>query len=354
MNSQPSSIGAFEELAKAKLPEAQWAWVIGAAETGRTYRRNLEQFAAFGLRPAVLAGITTPNLSSEWAGAALSSPVLAAPVGHLTQFHESGELGVMEGCRDSGTHCVVSMHTRRNLELLSRAAGPAGWSYQVYLYSSPDVVAEQIQRAIRLGARSIIITVDGSHRSPSYERQRQPWDARKLGGHDEEELPESRDDRVWTWKMLTELIKGIQIPIAVKGIQLSSDAMRAKEAGAHAVWISNHGGRVSETNQSLLREIFGIRALVGPETAVVVDGGFRTGSDIAKALLLGASHVALGRPLVHGIVTNGSQGVARVFGIASRELALVLGSLGISDVHDASKHGEQLFETVSHTSKTAD
>jgi len=344
MSDRPMSISAIEELAKSQLPEAQWEWVVGAAEHGRTFRRNIRQFSEFGLRPAVLAGITTPSLKSNWQGTEVASPLVAAPIGHLTQFHESGELGVMEACRDTGTHCVVSMHTRRNLELLSETAGSAGWSYQVYLYSSPDVVAQQIDRAVQLGATSIIVTVFSCHRSPSFGRQRLAWDARKLGQRDEVELPESRDDRVWTWQMLEQLIRRLRIPIVVKGIQFAQDALRARDAGAQAIWLSNHGGRITETDQSLLREIAGVRALVGPETTMIVDGGFRTGSDIAKALLLGASHIALGRPLIYGLVKNGGSGVAEILEIANRELALVLGSLGISDVRNAPKHGAQIFE----------
>jgi len=344
MSNYPMSIFAFEEAAKSRLPEAQWEWVVGAAEHGRTFQRNIEQFSEFGLRPAVLAGIVTPNLTSSWQGYEVGSPVVAAPIGHLTQFHESGELGVMEACRDTNTHCVVSMHTRRNLELLAQAAGAARWSYQVYLYSNPDVVARQIDRAVQLGAASIVVTVDNCHRSPSFGRQRLAWDARKLGQRDEVELPESRDDRVWTWSMLQQLIRELRIPIIVKGIQFALDAQRAKDAGARGIWLSNHGGRVNETDQSLLREIATVRAHVGPEIPLVVDGGFRTGSDIAKALLLGASHVALGRPLIYGLVNNGGLGAVDVLNIANRELALVLGGLGINDVRHAPEHSAQVFE----------
>lgn len=354
MSSHVRSIAAYEQEARTKLPKAQWAWVTGAAESGATFRRNRSQFREFGLRPAVLTGITTPILGTHWAGAAVSSPILAAPIGHLTQFHESGELGVMKGCRDTGNHCVISMHTRRNLEILAQSVGSAGWSFQVYLYSNPDIVAGQIERAVRLGSRSVIITVDSSHRSPSYERQQHPWDARNFGQRDEVELPESRDDRAWTWKMLEDLIRSLRVPVAIKGVQSPTDALRAKEAGARVVWISNHGGRANETDQSLLREVTAIRGLVGPDVAVVVDGGFRTGTDIAKALLLGASHVALGRPLIYGLVSAGSQGVANVLGIANRELSLVLGSLGIRDVSDAAKHAEQVFETRERDSRPGD
>ncbi len=342
MNPAPASLGDFEMSAKLKVPSAQWDWIVGAAETGRTYRQNLEQFRDFYLRPRVLTGVTAPVMGVPFFGHNTASPILAAPIGHMTQFHEGGELNVMEACKATGTHCVVSMHTRRKLELLAEAAGDAGWSYQVYLYSEPSTVISQINRAVRLGAASIVVTVDSSHRSPSYQRQQAPWDARKFGKRDEDELPETRNDRVWTWSMLAKLADRVSIPVIVKGIQFAEDAERARQANCKAVWISNHGGRVSETDQSLLLELVSIRQIMGFDLPIIVDGGFRSGSDIAKALLLGASHVALGRPLIHGLVVDGRNGVESVLNIAQRELSLTLGGLGVGDVRLAMNHADQI------------
>lgn len=342
MNRKPASLGDFEARAKARLPSAQWEWLIGAAETGRTYQRNLDQFQDFYLRPRVLVGVTTPQLESTFFGRPAASPIIAAPVGHMTQFHGEGELAVMQACNTTNTHCVVSMHTRRNLELLAKAAGEAGWSYQLYLYSEPNVVLSQISRAVNLGATTIVLTVDSGHRSPSYQRQRLPWDARDHGVRDEPELPESRNDRVWTWAMVEELIDRVSVPVIVKGIQFVRDAMIASQTGCAGVWISNHGGRNNETDQSLLRELGQVREAVGPELPIIIDGGFRTGSDFAKALLLGASHVALGRPLIHGIIDSGARGVESVLRIVHVELEAVLGSLGVTDVTAIKSHHEQV------------
>jgi isopentenyl diphosphate isomerase/L-lactate dehydrogenase-like FMN-dependent dehydrogenase len=336
------SLADFEIQAQSMLPTAQWNWVIGGAESGRTYLRNLSQFKDYELRPRVLAGITSCQLGQAFFGKTIASPVFAAPVGHMTQFHEEGELAVMQACSATGTHCVVSMHTRRNLELLAETAGDAGWSYQVYLYSSPDVVLAQIVRAIRLGAASIVLTVDSCHRSPSYQRQRSPWDARQHGLRDEPELPESRDDRIWTWEMVAKLVKAVSVPLILKGVQCVSDAERALEIGCSGVWLSNHGGRNNETDQSLLRVLSQIRSVVGVNFPLVVDGGFRSGSDIVKALLLGATYVAMGRPLIFGVVVNGARGAETVLKISQDELVKILSALGIGDIGSVMNHKDQI------------
>jgi len=240
------------------------------------------------------------------------------------------------------------MHTRRSLEVLSKAAGSSGWSYQVYLYSDPAVVADQIARAVGLGASSIVVTVDSCHRSPSYQRQEMQWDARSHGKRDEMDLPPSRNDRVWNWRMVAELIRVLDVPLILKGVQSVADAVKAIDVGFQGVWLSNHGGRVNETDQSLLREVGEVREKIGHAVPLIVDGGFRTGGDIAKALLLGASHVGFGRPLIYGLICGGAEGVSEVLGIANRELELVLGTLGHANLRDLAAHREQVFDVHAH------
>jgi isopentenyl diphosphate isomerase/L-lactate dehydrogenase-like FMN-dependent dehydrogenase len=342
MDESPASLEDYENYAKQILPPAQWDWVIGGAEQGRTYRRNLDQFRDFQLSPRVLAGIKATETASRFFAKPIEAPIIAAPVGHMTQFHELGELAVMEACKATGTHCVVSMHTRRSLELLAEQAGEAGWSYQVYLYSDPAVVASQIARAVRLGATSVVLTVDSCHRSPSYQRLRAPWDAREHGSRDEPDLPESRNDRLWTWGMARDLVGATDVPVILKGVQCADDAERAAEIGCAGVWISNHGGRNNETDQALLGELAKVRALVGPTYPLVIDGGFRTGSDAAKALLLGASQIAIGRPLIFGVVVAGAKGTTSVLRIIQDELKRALAAIGVADVLDVPNHADQV------------
>ena len=142
--------------------------------------------------------------------------------------------------------------------------------------------------------------------------------------------------------MVTELVQKITVPVVVKGIQHPDDAMQAKLADCKAVWLSNHGGRVNETDQSLMQELVRVRKVVGENFPLVIDGGFRTGSDIAKALLLGATHIAFGRPLIHGLVEDGSRGIESVIRIAQSELEKMLGALGVTDIRDLPKHIGQI------------
>jgi len=345
MSDRLQSLAAFEEAASAKMPREQWEWVIGGAESGRTLGRNREQFAEFALSARILTGVDSVMCDSSYLDVATKSPVIAAPVGHMTQFNDEGELAIVRGCAMAGAHCVVSMHTRRSLETLSVAAGSSGWSYQVYLYSDFRTVAAQIQRAVNLGATSIVITSGSGHRSPSYRRQQFPWDARRKGLRDEPQLPASRNDRQWTWADLEKLLSSVKCPIVLKGIQSVEDAKRASSAGVSAIWLSNHGGRDTETDHSLLQELPPIREAVGDELPIVIDGGFRAGSDVAKALLMGATNVAVGRPIIHGSVVAGERGVSDVIQILTRELASVLGSLGIENVLKAFSHRHQVVST---------
>lgn len=339
------SLSAFESVARGMIPKEQWEWVIGAAELGRTMEKNRTQFRDYYLRTRVLSGIDKVVCDSRFLDVATRTPIVAAPVGHMTQFSTEGELEIVRAATRAGAHSVVSMHTRRGLDVLSPAVGDSGWSYQIYLYSDPEVVVQQIARAVSLGASSTVVTVANSHRSPSYGRQEYPWDARLKGGRDEPSLPEARDDRLWTWNMLERLIASVKCPIIVKGIQTTEDARNAIAANAAGIWISNHGGRVTETDQSLLRELVEIRAAVGPNFSITIDGGFRTGSDVVKALLLGASNVAVGRPLIYGALVNGEQGIFDVLEILATETALVLGSLGIDSVLAAPQHRAQVATT---------
>ena len=339
------SLSAFESAARVAIPKEQWEWVVGAAELGRTMERNRDQFRDFYLRTRVLSGIDKVLCDSRFLGVATRTPIVVAPLGHMTQFTPDGELEIVRAASRAGAHSVVSMHTRRSLEILSRAVGDSGWSYQVYLYSDPEVVLSQVTRAVSLGASSTVVTVANSHRSPSYGRQEDPWDARLKGDRDEPLLPEARDDRLWTWSMLESLIASVKCPIVVKGIQTTEDACKAIAANAAGIWISNHGGRVTETDQSLLKELAEIRTVVGPHHPITIDGGFRTGSDVVKALLLGASNVAVGRPLIHGAIVDGEQGIFDVLEILVVETALVLGSLGIESVLSAPGHRAQVAST---------
>jgi isopentenyl diphosphate isomerase/L-lactate dehydrogenase-like FMN-dependent dehydrogenase len=142
--------------------------------------------------------------------------------------------------------------------------------------------------------------------------------------------------------MVAKLVKAISVPLILKGVQCVSDAERAHEIGFSGVWLSNHGGRNNETDQSLLRVLSQIRSVVGANFPLVVDGGFRSGSDIVKALLLGATYVAMGRPLIFGVVVDGARGAEAVLKISQDELIKIMSALGIGDIRSVMSHKDQI------------
>jgi 4-hydroxymandelate oxidase len=142
--------------------------------------------------------------------------------------------------------------------------------------------------------------------------------------------------------MARDLVGATDVPVILKGVQCADDAERAAEIGCAGVWISNHGGRNNETDQALLGELAKVRALVGPTYPLVIDGGFRTGSDAAKALLLGASQIAIGRPLIFGVVVAGAKGTTSVLRIIQDELKRALAAIGVADVLDVPNHADQV------------
>ena len=342
------NLADFERVSGELLSAEQTAWLLGGAETGRTMDRNIDIFARIGLLPRVLTGVTASDISANFLGSAIAAPILIAPLGHLTAFHPDGEISLAVAATENQLLAIISAHTRCSLEEIVEKSDAQFLGYQLYLYGDQKWASDQIARVSALGFKSLTITVNGIFRSPSYMRQSMPWDLRTVGNHNEPPLPIVKHYTEWTWTDLEILISNSPLPVAVKGLIHPEDCVRAVEAGAQAVWLSNHGGRCLEIDVSAVELVRSVRSKIGDTAQIIVDGGIRTGSDIAKSLCLGADLVAVGRPFAYGLVAGGTPGVSKVAKILVNELQIVAVALGVSTLQDFRRLGATIMNPI-HT-----
>lgn len=351
-------------------------YIDGGAADERTLRTNESAYADVLLRPR--SGVATPDVTLETTvlGQQLSLPFLLAPVGSSRMFWPLGEARAAAAAAAAGTAYTLSTLSGTRLEEV-RSAAPGGqlW-YQLYLAGGRDAALGAIERAKAAGYAALVVTVD-TPVAGSRERDARNGTAELLSGNPLKMLPHLwqvasrpgwildfwRDGGIMSFPniMLPDgpmpyLDIGAQLgasvvswadfswireawggPIVVKGVHTADDARQAVDCGAAAVVVSNHGGRQLDGVAPTLRVLPEVVAAVGDETEVLLDGGIRRGSDIAKALALGARAVLVGRAYAYGLAAAGQAGVTRAIEILKSELVLTLKLLGCDSVHALSR-----------------
>ena len=307
-------------LAQMRMPPEAWEHVMGAAESGTTLRRNQKAFRRLLFRQRIFHDITDPDTALELFGRHLSTPALVAPVGSFSLIGERAEHHVVEGAGQAGTMVFVSHAAKSNVrEWAEGASGPL--VFMGYLSRGRAEVLEYARLAEDLGYAAVGLTMDVIQ--PTKLGDRIPLstkDGKPRKGH-----PASPKD--------IELLKReVSLPVVVKGIMGARDARIALDAGADALVVSNHGGRLFDFNRAAIEALPEVVEAVGERVPVLLDSGIRSGGDIVKALALGAKAVLVGRPICWGVGVAGAQGVERVIHILTGEVKRVLVMTGISAV----------------------
>lgn len=348
---------AYDDLqaaaAEVMTPEA-FGYVAGSAGLERTARANVDAFERWQIVPRHLRGITERNLATEVCGTVLSAPVILAPVGVLGIVHPDAELAVARAAAGLGLPMTLSTVSNVSLEEVaaSLSEGAAGW-FQLYWPRRRDVAASFVHRAEAAGYRALVVTLD------TWQLAWRPRDlaagylpflsALGVGNYFSDpaflaglERPPADDqaaavmhwlgmfgDPSLTWKDLAWLREQTSLPIIVKGVCHPDDARAAVDAGVDGIIVSNHGGRQLDGAQPAIDALPGVAAAVG-DLPVLFDSGIRSGSDIVKALALGARAVLVGRPYVWGLAIGGEAGVRHVLRglLAELELSMVLAGHG--------------------------
>ena len=319
---EPINVSEYEALARERMNPVYWDFYAEGSDDEVTLRANRADFERVRLRPRMMVDVGKCDTSTSVLGLPVPMPILVAPTALHGVAHAEGELATARGAGMAGALMVVSTDATRTLEEIAQVASGPLW-FQLYTYGSLEVARMLVRRAEAAGYRAIVLTVDlpvlGNR-----ERSRRnnvplpspPLTAANLAGVPQESLGQMP----LTWDFIDWLHAECALPILVKGILTAEDALLAVERGGSGIVVSNHGGRQLDGALSSIEALPEIVEAVAGRCEIYLDGGIRRGTDILKALALGARAVLLGRPVLWGLAVDGASGVEQVLSILHAEL----------------------------------
>lgn len=351
----PIRLRDYEDHAKAMCSPDIWAYLNGAAADGFCHEENLNSWTNIKLLPRVLRHCAGGHTQSELLGRTLRHPIMLAPVASLLLAHPDGELGVAYAAAAQQAGLILSSQASTKLEDVARAIkdeperGPM-WM-QLYLQTDRALTLDLVQRAEAIGYEAIVLTVDApvqGVRDAERQTQFRVPDYAKAINIQETTPPPTQphinshlfDDLLRhapVWDDLCWLQSKTKLPILLKGVLHPEDAQQAQAMGMAGVIVSNHGGRTLDTSVSTAWALPRVVQAVGPTWPVLVDGGIRRGTDVLKALAMGAHAVLIGRPYVHGLTTSGATGVAHVIRLLRDEFEIAMALTGCKTLTDINK-----------------
>lgn len=335
---QPINVYDYEELAKARLHPAVWDYFAGGANDEVTLQHNRTAFERLQLRPRILVDVSRIDMTTTLVGTAVSMPIGVAPTAMHGAACPEGECATARAAGAIGTLMIASTESTRSLEDIAEAATGPLW-FQLYLSSwSRQRVTGLIRRAEAAGYQAIVVTVDAARwgRKERHLRSAETFEWPPSGNFASELTPLADDDQVvaadhgsaLTWADV-EWLRGItQLPLLLKGILTAEDASLAVERGVAGVIVSNHGGRQLDTVAAALEALPEVVTAVADRCEVYMDGGVRRGTDVLKALALGARAVFVGRPVLWGLAAGGAEGVQHVLELLQGELDTAMALTG--------------------------
>jgi isopentenyl diphosphate isomerase/L-lactate dehydrogenase-like FMN-dependent dehydrogenase len=369
------SVDDLRRAARRSLPAPAFDFVDGGAAEEVTVRRNRAAFAAFELKPRILRDVSTISLTTSVLGERIAFPIIGAPHGAGLLFHQDAERGIVRALNNAGTLAVISVLASQTLEELAHAATGPKW-FQMYIWRDRGLTRELLERARATGRFSaLMITVDTPRVGPR-ERDarngftlpprmtlrsvragllRPRWSARvafgppiglaNFAGLDLASVPSGIDAGL-TWKDLAWVREQWPGPIVLKGILSAEDAICAAEVGVDALSVSNHGGRQLDHAMPAIVALPCVIDAVGDRVEVYMDGGVRRGTDLAKALALGARACLTARPFLYGLAVAGEPGVHRAITLMRDDLELTMALLGCPTI---TALASSLVAPVGHT-----
>ncbi|HUI14928.1 MAG TPA: alpha-hydroxy acid oxidase [Xanthobacteraceae bacterium] len=321
----PEFLNLHEVVAKARqnLNQNHWDYIVGGVETETTLRRNRMALDSIALRPRVLRDVSKVDASVEVLGRNLRLPIVLCPVGSLESFHPGGAEPVVKGAAQFGVAHMLSSVCDPGLEEVAKAAPDGFRMFQLYVRGDAAWVDDFVARAIANNYAAFCLTVDTAHYS---RRERDIAKRHVTGGRRRATGREFQ--AALDWKTVERIKSKFKIPLAIKGIATAEDAKLALDHGVEIVYVSNHGGRQLDHGRGSTDVLPEIVEAVAGRALIVVDGGYYRGTDIVKALALGANLVGLGRMQCYALAAAGQAGIVRMLELMEDEVTRALGLLG--------------------------
>lgn len=347
----------FEEAARRAVPIAHFAYMTTGVDDDATLKANREGFGKFQLRPRRLVDVSKVDPSVDLFGTKWPSPIYICPCGYQKAFHADGELASARAARAKNAVQMLSNTTSTAVEDVAGALGRAPW-FQLYAPSQPAALEKLVRRVEAAGCPVLVLTVDQNGGRNTETQKRLTKADTRVCTNCHQSVPGTPDDRQnrqnrvmlagidntggsnspsMTWEIVDRLKNLTRMKLIVKGLETGEDADLACRHGADGIVVSNHGGRALETGRGAIECLPEVVAAVSGRIPIMVDGGFRRGTDVFKALALGARAVGIGRPYLWGLGAFGQAGVERVLDILNAELTLAMKQCGARSVGEITR-----------------
>jgi glycolate oxidase len=318
--------------ARANLNQNAWDYIVGGSETETTLRRNRMALDEIAFRPRVLRNVAEIDTSVEVFGRKLHLPIVLAPVGALESFDPGAAASVARGAGAFGAAHMLSSVSQPGLENVAKAAPDALRIYQLYVRGDDAFVEDHVSRALANGYTAFCLTVDTAHYS-----RRERDIAKRFVRASRLRVSGSDFQMGLEWRTVKLIKDKYKIPLILKGIAASEDAAIALDHGVEWIYVSNHGGRQLDHGRGAMHVLPEIAAAVAGRAKIMIDGSFCRGTDIVKAIAMGADLVGLGRLQCWALAAAGEAGIVRMLELLEDEVVRCLGLLGVKNFAELDK-----------------
>ena len=350
--SEVINVFEMEAIAREKIPPAHFGYLATGVDGDITLRANRAGFTRFQIKPRRLVDVSQTDTSVNILGTEAGSPIFLCPVGSHGAYHSEAELGTARAAGAKGHHMILSTQASTPIEQVVEARGAPIW-FQLYPTDRWEYTVAMLQRAEAAGCTAVCLTIDlpggrNTETQQIFTRQ----DTRTCAAcHNGRAKPifdglnmqgVGLNNPAMTWDVIARMKEVTDMKIFIKGIEVAADSALALQYGADGIVVSNHGGRATETDKGTIECLPEIVSAVNGRIPIIIDSGFRRGTDVYKALAMGASAVGIGRPYCWGLGAFGQAGVERVLDLLNRELLITMvgsgtptiDSIGPDYVHD--------------------
>jgi 4-hydroxymandelate oxidase len=340
----------FEPVMRQNVPPAHFGYMASGIDDEVTLRANREGFLKFQLRPRRLVDVSKVDMSTNILGTKYSSPIMIAPTGGHMAYHLDGETGVAHAAKAGDHLMILSTQTSTGVEDVIKARGGPIWM-QLYATNKFEVAAHHVKRAENAGCTAVAVTVDrsGGRNQETLFRLRRTDNRQCNECHDRTSIATDQGNKpmydgvdlsglrniqssAMTWDYLKRLRDITKMKVVIKGLLAWEDAKMAADAGYDAIIVSNHGARSEDSGRSTIDALPEIVEAVNGRMPILIDSGFRRGTDICKALCMGATGVAVGRPYLWALGAFGEQGVERALELLRIELFAIMQQVGATSI----------------------